>query len=313
MSPIASIRTRRPITSKLKLKSLTAIIKATALEVLSEPLSLLVLMAGLVLAVVTPVFHYHQFGEATRMARDAGLSSLFTCTGVIAVFSTIRSFRREVESGTLEMALARPVSRGGFFIAKSAGCALAMFVFVFTLFAATVTTVIGAEVGGEIAEKTGALVSIWGPSVAAGVGTIIVPLLMGALMNRFFACRFVLSAISLMFLLSLLSAVVHFVMFGCSWFLRLAPVALLAVILPLVLLSAAAAFSIRFAANAAATLCGVVLVFLLPFVGNYYLADALAKGGSVSWSYVGFAVSAALLAILAFLILGGMNVRRYDH
>lgn len=247
------------------------------------------------------------------MARDAGLSSLFTCTGVIAVFSTIRAFRREVESGTLEMALARPISRGGFFIAKSAGCALALFVLALTLFAATITTVIGAEVGGAIAEKTGNLVSIWGPSVAAGVGTMVAPLFLGALLNRFFACRFVLSAIWLSFLLSLISAVVHSAMFGCGWAVRLAPVAVLVVILSLVLLSAAAAFSIRFAANAAAALCGVVTVFALPFVGNYYLADALAKGGSVSWTYVGFAVFAALPAMLAFLILGGMNVRRYDH
>ena len=89
-----------------------SILKATALEILSEPLSLLVLLAALAMTVFAPAFHYHQFGEATRMARDAGFSALFACGGVLAVFTTIRAFRREVETGTLEMALAHPVSRG---------------------------------------------------------------------------------------------------------------------------------------------------------------------------------------------------------
>lgn len=297
----------------MKAKASIAIVKATALEILSEPLTLLVMLAGLILAVVAPVFHYHQFGEATRMARDAGLSSLFTCGGVIAVFSTIRAFRREVESGTLEMALARPVSRVGFFLAKSAGCFIALFVFSLTLFAMTVTIVCGAEVGGAVAEKTGALVSIWGPSVAAGVATIVAPLIVGALLNRFASCRFVLTSMITAFILSLVSMLVHSTMFGFAWFLKLAPVAALLVIFSLLPLAAAAAFAVRFAANVAASLTGVVLLVALPFVGNYYLADALAKGGSVGWNYVGLASAAALPAILAFLILGGMNVRRYDH
>lgn len=247
------------------------------------------------------------------MARDAGLSSLFTCGGVVAVFSTIRAFRREVESGTLEMALARPVSRDAFFLAKSAGCALALFVLELILFFAMVTTVIGAEVGGAISEKTGSLVSIWGPSVAAGVGMMLVPLVFGALLNRFASCRFVLSSILLALSVSSVSAFVHTFMFGFGWMLRLAPVALLVVVFSLVLLSAAAAFSIRFAANASAALTGIVFAVALPFVGNYYLADALAKGGTIGWTYVGLAALSALAAIFAFLILGGMNVRRYDH
>ena len=100
---------------------LRSIAYATALEILSEPLSLLVLLAALVLTVLAPAFHYHQFGEATRMARDAGLSSVFICGAVIAVFGTIRSFRREIESGTMAMALAHPVSRTDFFLAKAIG------------------------------------------------------------------------------------------------------------------------------------------------------------------------------------------------
>ena len=90
-----------------------SITQATALEVLSSPLSLLVLLAALAMEVFAPVFHYHQFGDATRMARDAAISALFTCGAVFAVFGAIRSVRREIETGTQEMALAHAVARGG--------------------------------------------------------------------------------------------------------------------------------------------------------------------------------------------------------
>ena len=69
-------------------------------------------------------------------------------------------------------------------------------------------------------------------------------------------------------------------------------------------LVASAAFAVRFKANAAASFSGLVLAFLLPAVGNYYLADALSKGGSVPWAYVGCATLAAVPAILLFLLIG---------
>ena len=51
-------------------------------------------------------------------------------------------------------------------------------------------------------------------------------------------------------------------------------------------------------------IAGLVLVAFLPAVGNYYMAEALAKGGSVPWAYVGCAALAALPAVLVFLLLG---------
>ena len=107
------------------MKPYVSITLATALEVASSPLSLLVMLAAMALEVFAPVFHYHQFGDPTRMARDAALSALFTCGAVFAVFGAIRAVRREIETGTQEMALAHAVARGGFFLAKAAGVAVA--------------------------------------------------------------------------------------------------------------------------------------------------------------------------------------------
>ena len=280
-----------------------SIIKATALEILSEPLSLLVLLAALVITVLAPAFHYHQFGEATRMARDAGLSSVFTCGTVIAVFGTIRAFRREIESGTMAMALAHPVSRTGFFLAKTAGACVACFVFTAIVFLTALVIVDGAAIGGAIAAKSGEIASIFGPNLAEGVGVIVVPLVVAAAFNRFGRFRFVLSSFALAFLLSIAFAGLSVSRDG-AWFLRLLPVVTLVGMFAFVLLSASAAFAVRLKANAAASAAGVVALLFLPAVGNYYMADALSGGGIVPWAYVGCAALAALPPILFFLFLG---------
>lgn len=285
------------------MRSFFSILKATALEILSEPLSLLVLLMALATTVFAPVFHYHQFGEATRMARDAGFSALFACGGVLAVFTTIRAFRREVETGTLEMALAHPVSRGGFFLAKTAGAAVAYLVFALIVFGTQLVIVWGAAAGGALAEKTGQLVRVVAPALAAGVAVILVPLVLAAILNRFGRFRFVLTCFVVAFVLALL--------FGGAAF-ALAPrllasyfaVAALLVCPALVLLAASAAFAMRFKANAAASLVGLVFAAMLPFVGNYYLSDALTGGGSVPLSYFLLAIASALPLVAVFLLLG---------
>ena len=285
------------------MRGIISVTKATALEILSEPLTLLVLLAALTMAVLAPAFHYHQFGEATRMARDAGFSALFTCGSVVAVFGTIRAFRREVESGTLQMALSHPISRGGFFIAKVIGAFVAYLAFAVTVFGTSLAIVEGARVGGAIAARTGDIARLSGPFLAAGVAVMLVPLLLGAALNRFARFRFVLTALVTAFALAFAAGGVSAAL-DPALLPRYAPVALLLVPPALVLLVVSAAFAVRFRANAAASAAGLVAALCLPAVGNYYMSDALSKGGTVSWGYVAFAALAALPAVLAFALLG---------
>ena len=264
---------------------------------------MLTLLAALTIAVLAPAFHYHQFGEATRMARDAGFSALFTCGGVMAVFGTIRAVRREVESGTLEMVLARPISRGGFFLAKSAGALVACLVFLSVVFLTALVIVEGAAVGGEIAQASGDIARLWGPCFAAGVVILVLPLVIGAALNRFARCRFVLSSFALAAGLSVIAAG-WVVWRDASLVARMLPVAVLILELLTVLLVASAAFAVRWRANAAAAAVGIVAALLVPAIGNYYMSDALANGGRMLWSYVGLAALATLPAVLLFALLG---------
>ena len=285
------------------MKPYVSITLATALEVASSPLSLLVMLAAMALEVFAPVFHYHQFGDPTRMARDAALSALLTCGAVFAVFGAIRAVRREIETGTQEMALAHAVARGGFFLAKAAGVAVAFAVFAAAVAGTAVTMFTGAAIGGAIAEETAQLARVYGPCVAAGVAAIVLPLALAAALNRFFRFRFVLTAFFIAAGVSVAGGAVSAALSGGDC-LRLVPAVVLVACPALVLLSAAAAFAVRFRANAAAALSGVVLAAMLPAMDVYYRAESLSRGGSIPFGDVALAVAAALPAVAGFLIFG---------
>lgn len=277
-----------------------AIAKATALEMLSEPLSLLLMLMALAISTLAPAFHYHQFGEADRLARDAGFSALFTCGSVFAVFGVLKSFRREIESFTIQMALSHPVSRTEFFLSKIAGAFLAYLIFFVIIAANAVIITRGAEIGGEIAGENGDIARLWAPSFAIGIAAMLLPLVVSAILNRFCRFRFVLTVFVLAFVF-VLGGVGYRLSFPLA--LRLLSVMLLIIPLSVVMMSAAAAVSC-FGIGVAASSVGVLFLAMLPIIGNYYLPEALARGGCVDLRYVVMALMASLPAVAAFLILG---------
>lgn len=280
---------------------LRALVKATVLEILGEPFVLLLTLSALTLAVLAPAFHYHQFGEASRMARDAGISALLLGGGVLAVFAPVRTFRREIESGTMLSALALPVSRTLFFCAKFFGLMVAYLAFVLTVGGVSLTVVNGAEIGGAIAAARGEVARLWGPSLACAVAVLVVPIVLAAGLNRFARFRFTLSANVFALVLAVSGTAYRF---NAALAERVAPVILLSATPALVLFAASAAFSVRFRANAAAALTALAAAAFLPALGNYCLSDALANGGSVGLPYFVWAGVAIVPAVAALLLLG---------
>lgn len=291
-----------------------AIARTTALEAQSEPIALLLAFGSVVMTTLATLLHFHQFGEPARMARDAGLSSVMVFGILHSVFLTIRVFRREIETGTMQMALARSVSRAEFFTAKLAGSVLSSLVFLLVSVSAALVAVGGAEVGGAIAARKGDIARIWGVAVALNVAIILVPLLAAAALNRFRSTRFTATAFRLagwtalaadgvMFALAVLSGDpgLRTACFSMLRFLSAAAVA--AMTLP-VFAAAAAAFSVRFRDNVAATLCGILFLVSLPALSNYYLTTSLAKGGCVPSAETALAAAAALPFAAGFVLLG---------
>lgn len=286
-----------------------AIAKATTLEILSEPLSLLLLLSALTLAVLAPALHYHQFGESTRMAREAGLSSLFTFGTVFAVAGIFRSFRRELETGTAQMAMSHSVSRGIFFVAKFSGALAAYAVFAVILANVSFVMVCGAAVGGEIARRSGDIARLWAPALAAGLAVVVLAPAVAAALNRFWRVRFVLSAFAAAFLIS--SA-------GMAWFMdfplaaRLSGAWLVLAFPAAFHIAAASAFAVGMRQSFAVAATALTMTLSSCAVGNYYLADFLSKGGVVPWMYVAEALLASLPAVAAFVVLGVHLFERRD-
>ena len=290
------------------MRRFASIAKATALEIVNEPLSLLLLTASLALAVFAPAFHYHQFGEATRMARDAGLSALLIGGTLFAATGTVRSVRRELESGTAAVALAHPVSRAQFLLAKAAGAYCAFALFAIALGAITVTIVNGARIGALVAQRTGDIPRLWGPSYAFGVAAVVAPYVVGAVLNRAFRIRFAMSA----FLTALAVALASVCYRPDTASVRLLPAIVLLWMPPAVFTMAAAAASVRLKANGAGAVCALLVALFLPFAGNYSLSEALSKGGTIPWGYVAVAALAALPAFFLAALVGLRLIKEQD-
>jgi uncharacterized membrane protein YhaH (DUF805 family) len=278
-----------------------AVVRATAFEVLSDPLAFLTSLSALVLATIAPGLHYHQFGEPSRMARDAGLSAMLVGGLVVGVFCTVKTIRREIDSGTLQMALAHRVSRRAFFLCKLAGCALACLACEAILFASVVTTVNGAEIGGRLAAKTGDIARLWGPSLAWALTPLSVAPAAAAALNRFARCRFVPTAILLMAVCAFAGLAYRF---DGALAARLLPVAATLLLPVAVFVAAAGAFAMRWRENAATSLAGLLFAVMLPALGGYYLSDALVRGGTLPWSHVALALALTAPLVAAFAELG---------
>lgn len=283
------------------MRRICAIVKATALEILSEPLVFLVTAASMSLAVLAPAMHCHEFGDPSKMARDAGVSAILVGGAVIAAFGATKTIRREIETQTAMTALALPVSRRMFFLSKAAGAFFAYMFFTITVGAVSMASVRGAVIGGEIAARDHTMARMYGPVFAVATAAIVVPFVYGAVLNHSFRRRFTLNA-NLSALVIALSAMAY--RFDPGVFVGTAPVFVLVALPALILLAACAAFSGRFGFNAAAATAVLVFACFLPALGNYCVTDVVSAGETVSWRYLLVATAAIIPPVAALLYLG---------
>ena len=278
-----------------------SMVKVSALEALSEPLALLLTLSAMTMAALVPAMHYHQFGESTRMARDAGFSALFMFGAAYAIFLPIKGMRREIESGTASIALAHGVSRKMFFLAKATGVYVAFLIFACTLTALSLTAINGAGIGGKIALRTGEIAKMWGPSLSWAMTAIVASPIIGALANRFLGWRFVPASTIFALIISIVSAAYRF---DASMALRLMPGFLVLAVPPAVFVFLSSAFAARLRANAAVSASVFAFALSLPIMGNYYLSDAFADGRTIACKYAVLAILAAIPLAVAAAMAG---------
>ena len=284
-----------------------SIIRATALETACDALALLITLAALALSTFAGALHYHQFGEPARMAREAGLSAIMVGGVALCIFSCVRTIRREIETQTVHMALSHSVSRGAFLCAKILGVLAVYAMFFATVLCNSIVAVRGSVLGAQA--MRGGIARVWGPSLAIGVATMVIPLVAAAALNRFMRVRFVRSAMLLMFALSVAGVAYRpdpaqiATQFGIA--LALVPLAVFFTAL-------SGALAARLRANAAATLAFLAVALSLPMFGSHYLADAVRNDAPAPWGYIALTF-AAMTPLAAAALAAGVRLFRNEE
>jgi len=102
-------------------KQLVSISLTTARESIQEPIAFLIMLSGMVITVLVPVFQFNRFSEEGRLARDSGLSTMLVFGLVLAAGTAGKAVAGEIESGTAAAIIGKPVSRITFLLAKALG------------------------------------------------------------------------------------------------------------------------------------------------------------------------------------------------
>lgn len=280
------------------MKPIKAIIKATALSIISEPLSLLLLLSALLVSTLAPAFHYHQFGDPTRMARDAGVSALVVFGSLFAATGAIKTFRREIESGTAALALSHAVTRKAYFVAKCIGVFVALTLFVIAVLANSITIVNGSAIGAKIASSSGDIARLYGPSFLIGIAIFLLPVIFAAFLNRFASFRFCFTA----FMLTITAAIGSvFYRFDLKIFNEVASLDLLSCMPSFIVASAASTFAALFRFNVASLLTALSVALICPIMINFTQASAPLS-----------ATLGATLIIASLLIMGATFFKERD-
>ena len=303
-----------------------ALSRSAALQALAEPLSAILFLVALLTVHLAPVFHYHQFGEAGRLARECGFSALLVFGLTMATAAAVRAIGGEIASGTAAAALARPVSRPLFLCSRLAGVAAFFGIFFVAVTAATSLAVFSSETGTHLADccEDHEVSRIWTPGLAGGILGTLGAFVSAALANRFRRSRFCVGACVQMALAQPL-AVLLVLPFGPSGSLaaggalsvRLVPALFALACGCLVFIACAGALSVRLkpAPTAALVAAAVLSSFVwplrpvLPAIGRFWMVDGLAGGGTVPCGEVLSAVVAAICLTGFWLVVGSALLR----
>ena len=306
-----------------------ALARTATVESLAEPLAAVLFLSGLSLVHLAPAFHYHQFGEAGRLARECGFSALLVFGLVFATAAAVRTVGRELESGTAAVALALAVPRPLFLAARITGVLAALLLFAVAVACATALSYASAVIAAFLRAEQGVSVQAWGPGLAAGVCFTLGAFALAAAANRFLRARFCWTACLLMAVAQPLALCVASLVGGglplslpgfFRPFMDFLPAfaALSAGCAVFVVFAGALATRLRQATVTACVAVAIVLSFvhplraILPDINRFWLVDRLANGGTLGWCDVMPALAAGALMSVFWLVAGSVLLVRRE-
>lgn len=121
------------------IKQVLAISLTTLRESIQEPIAFLIMLSGMVITVLVPVFQFNRFSEDGRLARDSGLSTMLVFGLILAAGTAGRAVAGEIESGTASAIIGKPVARATFLLSKALGVLWVVTIFWFGILCATLS------------------------------------------------------------------------------------------------------------------------------------------------------------------------------
>jgi ABC-type transport system involved in multi-copper enzyme maturation permease subunit len=123
------------------LSALLAIARLAAIEAIRRPVFLLVSLGVAAGIVLLPLLLNYTLGDSARIVRDSALALYFVGGLFLGAHAAAESLARELRRGTAAAALAKPIPRAHFFLAKAAGVAAALLLYALLALAATLLAV----------------------------------------------------------------------------------------------------------------------------------------------------------------------------
>jgi ABC-type transport system involved in multi-copper enzyme maturation permease subunit len=314
-------------------KQFVALSRLTTVEVVRQPICLLLTLTAVIGTGLVPLTVLHVFGEEGKLVRNSGLSLHFVIGLFVAGYASCTAVAQELRSGTASAVLSKPVRRSLFFLAKYAGVVVVVLLFSTACSIATLVSERAAErfiltethIGYSTDWQTGFLlltVPVLALSLAAVVNF--------TTKRPFGSWAFGLMLAGLLVLpgvVGCFSRAGHWEPFNTQLAWRLLPVHGLIAMALSVVAAIALALSVRM--KAVPTMTGCTAVFLLGLMSDYlfgrsagtdptmafiyrvlpnwqhfWASDALNDGGCVAASYLCRVSVYAALYTVGFLCVG---------
>ena len=324
-----------------RIRQFVALAGLSALDIIRQPITLMLSMGCALLIGVIPLVLLHSLGEDGKLARDSGLALQLLFGLFLAGYASTSTLADEIRGGTAAVILSKPVPRPMLLLGKFGGLTLVMLVYA----AATSIAILLCERVAEISTFSGDA-SIGMVDWRTGRWLVMAPLLALAVAGvyNFLTHRIFCSTASFLLVLFLL-----IVLFSSAWFdrtgaraafnfrvdWRILPASVLLCLALLVLAALALGLSTRLSLGPTLICCALVLMLglvsdhlfgtrathstlatlcyaIIPNWQHFWMADAINGTGHIPWSYVGQMALYAGGFVAVFLSLGALLFRRVD-
>jgi len=323
-----------------QIKQFLTLSEFTAIEIIRQPIYLLLTTACVILTALVPVILMHQFGEDGKLVRDSGLAFHFVFGIFVAGYAACSSLSKEIKNSTALTVLSKPVGRETFFLAKYAGIIVVVAIF---SMCATITTLLSERVAQKFYyNKIIGYFTDWqtgGMLIAAPF----VAYLLAGFINYKAKHPFGTTAIGLLLFFLLIVFFIsgffdrtgHFAPFNFYVKWRIVPVSLLITMALVVFSAIALTLSTILGTAPTLTICSIVFLIglmsdflfgadasnsllasffykLIPNWQHFWVSDSLNKGGSVPWMYMLNAGFYAIMYSMGILCLGTLSFRHTE-